>query len=383
MNSPDLFSSAAADKKFYSAPLAHRMRPTNLDEFIGQEHILSKGKLLRRLIESDQIQSVIFFGPPGTGKTTLARIIASQTQSRFVPLNAVEAKTSDVRAVIEEAKKTWDYYRQKTILFVDEIHRFNKSQQDIMLKDIEEGTIHLIGATTANPLYSLNAALVSRSRLFEFKPLSIENMVAAAKRALNDPKGFSSLDINITDEQLAQLVRAIDGDLRQVLTSLEIAVRSTPPNEAGVINITSETIIDSTAHKSSPFDENEHYDTISAFIKSMRASLDVDALHYFARMITAGEDPLFIARRMVIFASEDIGLADPLALSIASSAYRAVETIGLPEARINLGHAIVYLSRAKKSREAYDLTESAIKSVRENPNRPIPNHLRNYTIPEV
>lgn len=383
MNTPDLFSSAGAEKKFYTSPLAHRMRPLNLDEFAGQEHLLSKGKLLRRLIETDQIQSVIFFGPPGTGKTTLARIIASQTQSRFVPLNAVEAKTADVRTVIEEAKKTWDYYQQKTILFVDEIHRFNKSQQDIMLKYIEEGTIHLIGATTANPLYSLNAALVSRSRLFEFKPLSAESMVAVAKRALIDPKGFGHLAIDISDEQLNQLVRTIDGDLRQVLTSLEIAVRSTQPNDAGTLVISSETINESTAHKASAYDENEHYDTISAFIKSMRAGLAQDALHYFARMIAAGEDPLFIARRMVIFASEDIGLADPVALNIASLAYRAVETIGLPEARINLGHAVVYLSHAKKSREAYDLTEVALKDVRENPNRPIPNHLRNYTIPEV
>ena len=383
MQAPDLFAAANAEKKFFSAPLAHRMRPSSLDDFAGQEHLLAKGKLLRRLIESDQIQSVIFFGPPGTGKTTLARIIASQTKSRFVPLNAVEAKTSDVRAVIEEAKKSWDYYQEKTILFVDEIHRFNKSQQDIMLKDIEEWTIHLIGATTANPLYSLNAVLVSRSRLFEFKPLSTESMVAVAKRALTHPNGFASLKISITDEQLFQLVNAIDGDLRQVLTSLEIAVRSTLPDASGGLEITSETIIEATANKASAYDENEHYDTISAFIKSMRASLEHDALHYFARMLAAGEDPLFIARRMVVFASEDVGLADPIALQVALSAYRAVETIGLPEARINLGHTVVYLSRAPKSRVAYELTEAALKAVRETPNLPIPNHLRNYKIPVV
>jgi putative ATPase len=377
----DLFSSAGEEKKFFSSPLAHRMRPTSMDDFAGQEHLLAKGKLLRRLIDSDQILSVIFFGPPGTGKTTLARIIANQTKSRFVPLNAVEAKTADVRLVIEEAKKTWDYYHEKTILFVDEIHRFNKSQQDIMLKDIEEGTIHLIGATTANPLYSLNSALVSRSRLFEFKPLSSESMVAVAKRAITDVKGFAHLKVIITDEQLMQLVNAIDGDLRQVLTSLEIAVRSTPPNTAGEIAVSDETIIEATSHKASAYDENEHYDTISAFIKSMRSSQDKDALHYFSRMIIAGEDPLFIARRMVIFASEDVGVADPMALNIATNAYRAVETIGLPEARINLGHAVVYLSRAPKSREAYDMIGSALRDVEENPNKSIPDHLRNWKTP--
>jgi putative ATPase len=217
--------------------------------------------------------------------------------------------------------------------------------------------------------------------LFEFKPLSQESMIAVAKRALTDMRGFGALKVKISDAHLAQLVKAIDGDLRQVLTSLEIAVRSTPPDKSGLIEITSDTIVEATSHKASPYDENEHYDTISAFIKSMRASLEKEALHYFSRMVLAGEDPLFIARRMVIFASEDIGVADPMALNVATQAYRAVETLGLPEARINLGHAVVYLSRAPKSREAYTLIESAFQDARDNPNRPIPDHLRNWKSP--
>ncbi|MDD5456704.1 MAG: replication-associated recombination protein A [Candidatus Margulisbacteria bacterium] len=376
----DLFAAAARDKHFEQAPLAYRMRPKTMEDFVGQEHLLGEGKLLKRIIDADKIQSLIFFGPPGIGKTTLAQIIAEKTSANFIRLSAVEAKTADVREVIEEAKKNWNYYHKKTILFVDEIHRFNKAQQDLLLKDIEEGNISFIGATTANPLYSLNSALVSRSRIFEFKPLQMSEMLKMLKKALKDTRGLGDKKVKITDENLKLLVKKSDGDLRQVLNNLELAVNSTLPDSKGIINITEDIITEVVSQKIVAYDENEHYDLISAFIKSMRASKEDDALHYLARMLKSGEDPLFIARRMVVFASEDVGLADAQALQIATSVFRACEVIGLPEARINLEHGVVYLSRAAKSREAYTKGEEAMRRVEDKPNNPVPDHLKNWKI---
>lgn len=379
MKQSSLFESASKEIRTKNAPLAYRMRPENMDEFVGQEHILGEGKLLRRLIETDTLGSIIFFGPPGTGKTTMANIIARITKSNFYTLNAIEAKKEDVKTIISEAKKNMEYYQQKTILFVDEIHRFNKAQQDVLLKDVEEGSISLIGSTTANPLYSLNSALVSRSRVFEFKPLSTMSMLKVIKKALVSEKGLLEMNVDINDEDMKLLVKRSDGDLRQVLNNLEFAVKSTIA-ENGKRLVTKEIIEEATAFKSLNYDENEHYDNISAFIKSMRASNPDQALHYMARMLKGGEDPLFIARRMVIFASEDIGLANPEALQLALSVYRACEVLGMPECRINLGHGTVYLAKSAKSRESYEATESAIKRVEELPNNPVPDSLRNYRI---
>lgn len=376
----NLFNINKREQRMNNAPLAFRMRPTTLDDFAGQDSLLSKGKLLRRLIEADNFQSLIFFGPPGIGKTTLANVIANTTKSNFVPLNAVEAKTTDLREVIVNAKNNWDYYSQKTILFVDEIHRFNKSQQDVLLKDVEEGTIQLIGATTANPLYSLNSALVSRSRLFEFKPLSLKDMLVVLNRALHSAQGLGNNKINITQDHLKLLVKRSDGDLRQVLNNLELAVKSSAVDSTGAINISDETILEISANKILAYDENEHYDNISAFIKSMRASKEDEALHYLCRMLKGGEDLLFIARRMIIFASEDIGLANPEALQLALSVYRACEVIGMPECRINLYHGVTYLSRSSKDRLVYEKGEQAMQRVEQLPNNPVPEHLRNYKI---
>ena len=364
-----------------SAPLAYRIRPRILEEFVGQVHILGKGKPLSRLIETDQIHSLVFFGPPGTGKTTLAELIAKKTKSNFVRLNAIEAKVSDVREVIEQAKQKRDLYGEKTILFVDEIHRFNKSQQDVLLKDIERGTISFIGATTANPLYSLNSALVSRSRLFEFNPLLTHEMMPVLERALRDAeRGLGRYAVKASKEVLQQLLRKSDGDLRQVLSNLETAVFSAIPDKDGKITITEEIVTEVTRLKPVAFDSNEHYDLISAFIKSMRASKPDDAMHYLARMIKAGEDILFIARRMIIFASEDVGLADSAALNLALSTYKSCEVIGMPEARIMLGHCAMYLANAPKDRTSYEAINAALKRVEELPNAPVPEHLRNWSV---
>jgi len=382
MQTSDLFSQASEEYKKENAPLAYRMRPKNLSEFAGQKHILDNGKLLRRLIETDRIQSCIFFGQPGTGKTSLAHIIAETTHSVFFRLNAVEANTSDVREIIEEAKKQRDYYQKKSILFIDEIHRFNKAQQDRLLKDVEEGTISLIGATTVNPIYGLNSALVSRSRLFEFKPLSVVDILPVIHRALKTDVGLGKKNISVQDHSLKLLVTKCEGDLRQVLNNLELAALSTLPDSTGLITITDDIISEVTSAKVMPYDENDHYDLISAFIKSMRASKENDALYYLARMIKAGEDPLFLARRMVIFASEDVGLADSNALSVAINVFRACEVIGFPEAQINMSHGVIYLCRAPKNRDAYEKIKETMKRVEDLPNNPVPEHLRNWKSPK-
>ncbi len=378
MLQPDLFSHASASFRFNNAPLAYRMRPKKLDDVVGQQHFLGKNKVLQRIIEADQIMSLLFFGPPGCGKTTLAEIIANLTQAIFVSLNAVEAKVGDVRDVIAKAEDNLKFYHKKTILFVDEIHRFNKAQQDVLLKDIEKGTLRLIGATTANPLYSLNAALVSRSRLFEFKPLSEHDMLTLLHRAIIAENGLASFHVEISDDLLRLFVRNSDGDVRQVFNNLELAVLSTLKNSDGSVVITSEIVKEVLSAKVLAFDANEHYDLISAFIKSMRASNEKDALYYLARMIKSGEDPLFIARRMVIFSSEDIGLADSQSMRVANEVYRACETIGMPEARIILSHGVIYLCRAEKNRDAYNAIELALQCVENMQNSPVPSALRNW-----
>lgn len=371
----DLFSQLKEDDP--RRPLAYRMRPKTLNDFVGQEEIVGEGRLLRKLVEADRIGSLLFFGPPGTGKTTLAMIIANQTKSNFVILNAVESKVSDIRRVMEEAQKEFDYYQRRTILFVDEIHRFNKSQQDVLLKDLESGTVQFIGATTANPIYSLNSALVSRSRLFEFKPLAYQDIKKAVFGALKEDKILNQKTVKIENDVLKKLIFSSDGDLRQVYTNLEILITSNNDNN---ITITDSDIEELIQHKVVHYDENEHYDLVSAFIKSMRAGKEDDAMHYLARMLVGGEDPRFIARRMMIFASEDVGLADPIALHIATDTYKATEVLGMPEVRINLGHACCYLARAPKNRDAYNKINEAMDRVQKLPNNPVPEGLRNWKI---
>lgn len=374
----DLFTSAIdTDSR---KPLAYRMSPKTFDDFVGQEQIVGEGKLLRKLIDADRIGSLIFFGPPGTGKTSLARIIANRTESKFVDLNAVESKVSDVRLVIEEAKKDFSYYRKKTILFVDEIHRFNKSQQDVLLKDLESGIIQFIGATTANPLYSLNSALVSRSKLFEFKPLTYLDIKKAVELAIKNDLILKTWEIEIDKDVLKKFIFSFDGDLRQVLNNLELMVLAKKANFKSKIILADEDVDQVIMHKIVHYDENEHYDLISAFIKSMRASKEDEAVYYLARMLLSGEDPRFIARRMLIFASEDVGLADPVALTVATEVYKATEVLGMPEVEINLSHACCYLSRAPKNRDAYTKIKEAIQRVKDKPNDSVPSHLRNWKI---
>ena len=374
----DIFSASIEDDP--RKPLAFRLCPKSLNEFVGQDHIIGEGKLLSKIIDADRVGALIFFGPPGTGKTSLAKIIANRTESKFVELNAVESKVSDIRNVIEEAKKDFSYYRKKTILFVDEIHRFNKSQQDVLLKDLESGIIQFIGATTANPLYSLNSALVSRSKLFEFKPLTYMDIKKAVERAIKVDILLSNWEIRIDRDILKKFIFSCDGDLRQVLNNLELMVLSKKAEFGSIIELNEEDINQVTLHKVLHYDENEHYDLISAFIKSMRAGNEDDAVYYLARMLLSGEDPRFIARRMIIFASEDVGLADPVALQIATDVYNAAEVIGMPEVEINLGHACCYLSRAPKSRESYMKIKESMQRVKDKPNDVVPGHLRNWKI---
>ncbi|RJP60295.1 MAG: replication-associated recombination protein A [Candidatus Auribacter fodinae] len=357
-------------------PLAARMRPDSLDHFIGQSAIIKDGTLLKRLIQSDRITSLIFYGPPGTGKTTLAHIIAARTNSRFISVNAVTSNVSELRAIIEEAKKQYRFTRQRTILFVDEIHRFNKAQQDILLPDIENNAIGFIGATTQNPSFVLTSPLVSRSHVFRFEPHSVQDLVYIMRKALD--VGFSGKTIEIPDEVLAKLAELSDGDARKALNALDVAVNSTAPDSNHVIRITEHDAQESLQRKFVQYDRDGdgHYDTISAFIKSMRGS-DPDAtLYWLAKMLEAGEDPRFIARRIVIHASEDVGMADPHALTVAVSAFQALEYIGLPEARIMLAQAAIYIATAPKSNSVIKGIDSAINAVRTRPVEQVPVHLR-------
>jgi len=376
----DLFDAAEKEYKGKNAPLAYRMAPRNIDEIVGQADIIGQGKLLRRLIETDKVTSVILYGPPGTGKTVIARVIANSTKGYFEWLNASVAKVEDIRKVSLEAKQRIKHHQTKTILFLDEIHRFNKMQQDTLLPDVEEGNMILIGATTENPFFYVNAALVSRSQIFELRPLNTGDLKAIIQNALADKeRGFGKLKIKISDEAVEHLAKLSDGDARRALSAFELGVLSTAPDKKGVINFDLKIAEESIQKKAVVYDKKGegHYNTISAFIKSMRGSDPDAALYYMAKMIYAGEDPRFIARRIVICAAEDVGNADPLALVIANSAMQVAEFVGLPEARIPLAQAAVYIATAPKSNAAYMGINSAMKDVEENPTLEVPKHLQN------
>jgi putative ATPase len=376
----DLFDVNEKDYKAQNAPLAYRLAPRTIEEIVGQEEIIGQGKLLRRLIETDKVSSVILYGPPGTGKTTIARVIANSTKGHFEWLNASIAKVEDIRRVSLEAKERIKLYRTKTILFLDEIHRFNKLQQDSLLPDVEEGNLILIGATTENPFFYVNSALVSRSNIFEVKPLTVDNLKSIIEVALKDSeRGFGKKNIKMSPEALDHLARLSDGDARRALSALELGVLSTHPDKKGIINFTLAIAEESIQKKALVYDKKGegHYNTISAFIKSMRGS-DPDAvLYYLAKMIYAGEDPRFIARRIVICAAEDVGNADPLALVVANSAMQVAEFVGLPEARIPLAQAALYVATAPKSNAAYVGINDAMKDVEANPTLEVPKHLQN------
>ncbi|HHX96808.1 MAG TPA: replication-associated recombination protein A [Clostridia bacterium] len=374
----DLFSNVGEVVRKGRAPLATRMRPHSLAEVVGQEHLIGAGKLLRRSIEADQLGSLIFYGPPGTGKTTLAYVIARTTKANFVRLNAVISGVNDLRKVIQEAEEQLKFYQQSTILFIDEIHRFNKVQQDALLPAVEEGKLVLIGATTENPYFSVISALLSRSRLFRLEPLTTGEIMVLLKRALKDAEnGLGNYCVQIKEQALEHFAQTARGDARQALNALELAVLSTVPNAQGIRDISLSVAEESIQERAIIYDRtgDQHYDVISAFIKSMRGS-DPDAtLHYLARMLAAGEDPLFIARRIVVHAAEDVGLADPLALVVAEAAARGVERVGLPEGELLLAEAALYLARAPKSNSVLAIKE-ALKDVREGKYGQVPIHLR-------
>jgi putative ATPase len=367
-----------------SAPLAARMRPRTLEEFVGQEHILGPGKLLRRAIEADRLPSVILSGPPGTGKTTLAHVIADMTHAKFERLSGVESNVAEMRKVVASAANRLRSAGRKTILFVDEIHHFNKAQQDILLPDVESGNLRLIGATTYNPFFYVNSALVSRSQVFQLEPLKVEQLEELIDRALaNKERGLGNYKVQMGADAHTHLAKLADGDARKCLNALEVGVLTTPPDKKGVIHFTLAVAEDSIQQKAIVYDKkgDAHYDTISAFIKSMRASDENGAIYWLAKMLHAGEDFRFIARRIVIFASEDVGLADPEALPLAIATQQAVEFIGLPEARIPLAHATAYMCRAKKSREAYEALGAATEEIESEQTSRVPENLKNKHFP--
>lgn len=384
----DLFATAAESKpeEVPSAPevtrrqpLAARMRPQNLAEYVGQTHILGPGQLLRRAIEADRIQSLIFYGPPGTGKTSLAQIIARQTKSKFERLSGVESNVADMRRVLAAAANRLENKGQSTILFVDEIHRFNKAQQDVLLPDVESGVVQLIGATTHNPFFFVNSPLVSRSQIFELRSLTEDDLYFLLQRALKDEeRGLGYMKIQADEEALRHLAKLSDGDARKALNSLEIAALTTAPEKDGAIHIPLAVAEQSIQKKAVVYDGDgdAHYDTISAFIKSMRGSDPDAALYWLAKMVHAGEDPRFIARRIVIHAAEDVGLADPMALVLANAAFQAAEFIGWPEAQIPLAEATIYIATAPKSNSTVAAIGAAMKDVESGRTLPVPEHLR-------
>ncbi|OGW79340.1 MAG: AAA family ATPase [Omnitrophica bacterium GWA2_52_8] len=355
------------------------MRPRNLDEIVGQDHLLAPGKLLRRSVQSDRWTSMIIYGPPGSGKTTLARVISRETRSVFVPLNAVTSNVAELRKIILEAVQRRKKKGEKTILFVDEIHRFNKGQQDVLMPDVECGNVVLIGATTHNPSFAINGPLLSRSVIFELKPLEIDSLIKILKTALGDPeRGYGNQRIEHIESALKHIAVCASGDARRALTALEVGVATTKPDAQGVIHITEEVAQESCQRRLVYYDGDEdyHYDTISAFIKSVRGSDVNAAVYWLAKMLYAGEDPRFIIRRLIILASEDIGNADPQGLVIACAALQGIEFVGMPEARILLAQVVTYLALAPKSNASYRAIEEALTDVKEGKAEEVPQHLK-------
>lgn len=373
----NLFDAEERQARDAARPLAARMRPRTLDEYAGQQHFLGEGKLLRRMLEADRIASVLFYGPPGTGKTSLAELIASHTKSRFVRLNAAASGVKELRSALDDARRALEARQQRTVLFIDELHRFNKAQQDVLLPDVEDGVVRLIGATTANPFFSLVAPLVSRSQIFEFKPLSKDDLLGVLRRALTDPeRGLGQLNVSATEEALDFLAEVSDGDARRALNGLEIGALSLGGKQPAVLDL--QVAQESIQKKAIRYDADgdEHYDAASALIKSMRGSDPDAAIYWLARMLEAGEDPRFLARRIVIAAAEDVGNADPTALILAQAAAAATEFVGLPECRIPLAQAAIYIALAPKSNSAYMAIEAALDDVRTQSVLPVPVHLQ-------
>ncbi len=377
-SSMDLFDHARKEQIEREAPLAARMRPRTLDEFVGQEHIVGPGRLLRRAIQADQLSSVIFYGPPGTGKTTLAAVIANTTRSHFETLNAVLAGVADIRRVTQEAQERRALHNQRTILFVDEVHRWNKAQQDALLPWVENGTVILIGATTENPYFSVNRPLVSRSRIFQFRSLEAQDLYTVARHALADPeRGYGQLKVDLHQDALEHLVDVANGDARGVLNALELAVETTPPDEQGVITVDMGVAEESIQRRAVLYDKDGdyHYDTISAFIKSLRGSDPDAALYWLAKMVYAGEDPRFLFRRMLIFAGEDVGMADPNAIRVVAACADTFDRVGLPEGRFHLAEATLYLATAPKSNSTLAFFD-ALSLVEKEREGEVPTHLR-------
>ena len=373
----DLFGSS---RNLQAAPLAERMRPKSFEDFIGQEHIVGQGKLLRRAIEADKLGSIILFGPPGTGKTTLATIISEMTKANFVKINAVSAGVAEIRTEIKKAGENLNYYGKKTIFFIDEIHSLKKgAQQDCLLEAVEKGEVTLIGATTENPYFELNGALLSRSRIFQLNELTDRDLSRLIERALQDEiNGLGIYKVKVQEEAVQHFIHIAGGDARNTLNALELAVLSTPPAEDGYRHITLEVAEDSTQQRYIRYDKSgdNHYDVISAFIKSIRGSDPDAALHYYARMTAAGEDQRFIVRRLIVHASEDIGMADPQAMLMAHAAWNALETVGMPEARIPIAQCIIYLATAPKSNSVICAVDEALGDIKKKPAGQVPLHLR-------